>query len=83
MVFAVLLATSFVHESDAFAAGGGSFGKKRTFKNQVNDIQFTLRSNLCRIYLQWKTLKTSKYFCFSFISQFSYTFSNASGDRET
>lgn len=35
MVFAVLLATSFVHESDAFAAGGGSFGKKRTLKNQV------------------------------------------------
>jgi hypothetical protein len=40
MVLAVLLATSFVQESDAFAAGGGAFGKKRTL-TQVKHIRFT------------------------------------------
>ncbi|CAB4016326.1 Hypothetical predicted protein [Paramuricea clavata] len=56
MVFAVLLATSFVHESDAFAAGGGSFGKKRTLKNQKLSAEDGLNymckqaSEICRRY---------------------------------
>ena len=55
MVFAVLLATSFVRESDAFAAGGGSFGKKRTL-NQKPAAEDGLRhmcsvaSQICRTY---------------------------------
>lgn len=38
-IFSVLLAICLVQESDAFAAGGGSFGKKRTAPIQVQQVK--------------------------------------------
>ena len=59
MVLAVLLATSLVHESEAFAAGGGAFGKKRTLSQVKTYLNFNVhfKVNVTSRHVTMKNLK--------------------------